>query len=88
MAEIADDDLIAGFRNGERYRYPCPVCGLDWRWTEPRQLVSESFNICPQCGVEFGYQDSGYSHEHLRREWINAALPQKSESEVAYESTE
>ena len=43
----------------------CPVCGfgLDQPPTD--------FNICPSCGTEFGYSDSGRSNEFLREQWLS-----------------
>lgn len=42
----------------------CPVCGF-WMKYPPRD-----FHICPSCGTEFGYDDSGTSYEELRRRWL------------------
>ena len=28
------------------------------------------FNICPSCGVEFGIDDIGHTHEELRKIWV------------------
>lgn len=69
MALITDQELIDGFNRAERYRYPCPVCGLDWRWTVTLEDIKTSFDICPQCGIEFGYEDTVRTHEELRVEW-------------------
>jgi hypothetical protein len=44
-------------------RYPCPVCGF------PLKYPADDFNICPSCGVEFGYETAGRSFDELRREW-------------------
>lgn len=41
----------------------CPVCG--YHMEDP----PERHNICPSCGTEFGYHDSGRTHEQLRRLW-------------------
>src|SRR5437588_759385 len=51
--------------------YTCPVCGWGGLY-EPShdQFGGGSFEICPSCGVEFGYQDSTRSHRELRAEWI------------------
>jgi len=59
--------------------YRCPVCGYD-RLRKP----AKEFAICPSCGTEFGYSDSGPDpiseiHEHLRANWIkNGAKWQSS----------
>ena len=41
-----------------------PVCG----YALPYQAAD--FHICPSCGTEFGYDDSGVSHAELRDRWI------------------
>jgi hypothetical protein len=45
-------------------RYPCPVCGFNLKYP------AEDFNICPSCGVEFGYETAGRSYADLRKEWV------------------
>jgi hypothetical protein len=45
-------------------RYPCPVCGY------ALEYPPDDFNICPSCGVEFGYETAGRSVAQLRREWV------------------
>ena len=49
----------------------CPVCGYP-NLHEPAydKHGYPSFEICPSCGVEFGYEDHSKSHPQLRREWI------------------
>lgn len=47
-------------------KYLCPVCGY------PMDDPPSDYNICPSCGTEFGYHDSGTSHEELRRQWVNS----------------
>ena len=44
--------------------YPCPVCGYGME--EP----PANHNICPCCGTEFGYHDSGRTFDELRSVWI------------------
>jgi hypothetical protein len=61
----------------------CPVCcypDLD----EPAydELGCASFEICPCCGTEFGYDDSGASHEELRRRWLARGAPWFSRSRL------
>lgn len=45
--------------------FPCPVCGYTLN------APAVDFEICPSCGVEFGYSDAGVSHASLRSEWIS-----------------
>ena len=45
-------------------RYTCPVCGF--RMPDP----AADFNICPSCGTEFGYDDTGKTHAQLRAQWL------------------
>jgi hypothetical protein len=45
-------------------RNPCPVCGY------ALEYPPDDFNICPSCGVEFGYETAGRSFPELRAEWI------------------
>jgi hypothetical protein len=49
----------------------CPVCGYD-ELREPAYdcFGDPSFEICPCCGIEFGYEDASRSHESLRNDWI------------------
>jgi hypothetical protein len=50
-------------------KYLCPVCGYEM--DDPPQ----DYNICPSCGTEFGYHDSGRTYEELRRIWLNSGAP-------------
>jgi len=43
----------------------CPVCGFRMNY------LPRDFHICPSCGTEFGYDDSGTSYEELRRRWLS-----------------
>jgi hypothetical protein len=49
----------------------CPVSGYD-ELREPAYdcFGDASFEICPCCGIEFGYEDASRSHESLRNDWI------------------
>ncbi len=59
-------------------RYTCPVCGfsdLDQPPWDPDTGVP-SFDICPCCGCEFGYNDATTeAKERYRREWIKQGAP-------------
>lgn len=54
----------------------CPVCGYDGL-LEPAydSFGDPSFEICPCCSVEFGYEDASRSHESLREEWVAKGMP-------------
>lgn len=51
--------------------FKCPVCGYP-NLSEPPydDYGCSTFSICPCCGTEFGYDDSGKSYTELRRIWI------------------
>ena len=64
---------------------PCPVCGycLDFRpWTD----LSAADEMCPCCGIQFGYDDVAGGnikkrqgvYLSWRRRWIEAGMPWKS----------
>lgn len=59
--------------------YVCPVCGWP-ELDEPAydQYGSSSFDICPCCGTQFGYQDARRTHADLRAEWIAGGMPWSS----------
>jgi len=48
--------------------FPCPICGFPDLDEPPYDSDGEnpSFDICPCCGIEFGYEDCGRSHSELR----------------------
>ncbi|HEY8544598.1 MAG TPA: hypothetical protein VIL36_06110, partial [Acidimicrobiales bacterium] len=59
-----------------------PVCGYpgldEPAWVDD----APSYEICPCCGTEFGYQDVGHEaearaarHRELRQEWIELGCP-------------
>lgn len=52
--------------------YTCPVCGCAELEEEP---TPTSYEICPQCGVEFGYDDANTLYDVLREGWIAAGRP-------------
>jgi hypothetical protein len=59
-------------RNDFSELYVCRVCGLPQDtppWGEDR--MSASFDICPCCGVEFGYEDATpIAAKNYRQQWI------------------
>lgn len=51
--------------------YICPVCGYP-----DLDTPSRMGEICPSCGVEFGYDDDlGVSYEDLRNRWLERGAP-------------
>lgn len=57
-------------------RYECPVCGFDGLKEAPIDACGcATFEICPCCGTEFGYDDATTSHVELRRSWIAQGMP-------------
>ncbi|ACK70939.1 conserved hypothetical protein [Gloeothece citriformis PCC 7424] len=52
--------------------YKCPVCGYKGLEAPPYESGSPSFEICPSCGTEFGYDDAETDHATLRHVWIEA----------------
>jgi rubredoxin len=63
-------------------QYICPVCGYvgfdDPPWSSD---LSPSYDICPSCGIEFGYDDFRPTEaerkirwEELRHDWITNGM--------------
>lgn len=55
-------------------KYICPVCGYD-KLDEPpyNEILEASYDTCPCCGVEFGYDDfknDNVSFSIARRKWV------------------
>lgn len=51
--------------------YVCPVCGYDGLKDAPRDRHGDpSFDICPCCRTQFGYDDARRTHLSLREDWI------------------
>lgn len=48
--------------------FTCPVCGYDKLDKDPAPL---SYEICPHCGTEFGYDDAFCTHAELRERWLD-----------------
>ncbi len=59
----------------------CPVCGYT-HLPDPAydDALVASFEICPCCGTQFGYDDAITPYSHLREKWIHAGSPWTSES--------
>src|SRR5262245_30318923 len=60
----------------KKHGYDCPICGYD-NLSRPtsNEGGGPSFEICPCCGVQFGYHDCGFPHAALRRMWREAGAP-------------
>jgi hypothetical protein len=53
--------------------YMCPVCGYDSLTEPPYDPVTgdPSFNICPCCGCEYGYDDAtDVAKDNFLNKWI------------------
>lgn len=52
-------------------KHVCPVCGFDGLKEPPYDKVGEpSYEICPCCGFEFGFDQSSYAE--FRDSWIKS----------------
>ncbi|THF66294.1 hypothetical protein E6C76_05480 [Pseudothauera nasutitermitis] len=63
--------------------YVCPVCGypcLDEAAYD--DFGCPSYNICPCCGTEFGYDDSVVAHADLRKKWISNGMQWWSRNQI------
>lgn len=61
--------------------YVCPVCGYPGLTEPPRTPDSgPSYEICPSCGFQFGYDDDseGIDYATWRRNWLAAGTPWRS----------
>ena len=66
----------------------CPVCGWSHLKHPPRNATGgASFEICPCCGFEFGFDDDdqGLTYEEARRRWVEAGRQWWSTSRKAPE---
>lgn len=57
----------------DNQRYVCPVCGYEGLDEPPKsEDDSHSYEICPCCGFEFGFDDEseGHSYQSYRRNWV------------------
>jgi hypothetical protein len=53
----------------------CPICGYRGLHKPPYDCFGDaSFEICPSCGNEFGYDDATRTHVDLRNEWISKGM--------------
>jgi hypothetical protein len=58
-------------------KHHCPVCGWPELAEPPRNASgAASFEICPCCGFEFGFDDDdqGLTYEAARARWVAAGM--------------
>lgn len=58
--------------NDVMIEFTCPICGFD-KLSNPHidAYGCASFDVCPSCGNEFGYDDVTTPHALLRQRWID-----------------
>ena len=63
--------------------FVCPVCGYPDLDENPRgELTGGSYEICPSCGIQFGYNDEAGgnpearagAYEKWRKLWIESGM--------------
>jgi hypothetical protein len=62
--------------------YQCPVCGYDRLRKAPWTETGPSDEICPSCGIHFGYDDAAGGkiedrqliYERWRARWIQGGM--------------
>lgn len=56
--------------------YICPVCGYPELDKAAYSKGAPSFEICPCCGYQFGYDDDdqNITHEKWREKWIREGM--------------
>ena len=67
-------------------KHTCPVCGWPELHEPPRNASGgASFEICPCCGFEFGFDDDdrGVTYEQARARWIAGGMKWWSTSRPA-----
>lgn len=66
----------------ERMTYTCPACGFAGLTDQPWSGQSPSDDICPSCGIQFGYHDARGTdalqrmriYREWRERWIEAGM--------------
>jgi hypothetical protein len=54
-------------------QFLCPVCGYPHLLEPPyNRSGGASYEICPSCGTEFGFDDIAKSFDELRANWVAA----------------
>ena len=67
-------------------KHTCPVCGWPELHEPPRrESGGASFEICPCCGFEFGFDDDdqGRTYKQARARWIDGGMTWWSTSRPA-----
>ncbi|CAB4243599.1 conserved protein of unknown function [Methylacidimicrobium sp. AP8] len=73
-------NLLGGIEmpyRGLEMPYICPVCGFPDLLDPPRSKSGGgSYENCPCCGFEFGYDDDdrGFTYEEWRQQWIEGGM--------------
>lgn len=67
----------------------CPVCGYPELTDEPYAQASGSLEICPSCGIQFGYDDAAGGDIHGRiRIWRAWRIRWEQAGHIWWSSTE
>ena len=67
-------------------KHTCPVCGWPELQEPPRgETGAASFELCPCCGFEFGFDDDdrGLTYEQARARWVAGGMQWWSSSRPA-----
>lgn len=58
----------------------CPVCGYPKLTERPDDPAGASYEICPSCYYQFGYDDDarGIDHVTWRERWVQEGMPWRS----------
>jgi rubredoxin len=55
----------------EREKYPCRICGLDFKSSVRDEYDLPQYDICPACGAEVGADDETLEEvQKFRQEWL------------------
>lgn len=67
-------DILPSDRNASGL-FTCPICGYPELERPPyNSHGSPDFDICPCCGLEFGYDDADGDHAGLRAAWVRDGM--------------
>ena len=67
--------------------HKCLVCGFGGLYDPPLFGGAGSYEICPCCGFQFGYddEDQGWTFEAWRDRWVAGGMTWRSQSRSAPE---